>query len=103
VQLFEIRIEVTPLGSDASSVSVTSEPETMKAPPLIDIEPVGGVVSAAAFTVTDAVPLAPLDAALIVNGPPALDPAVNTPPLEIVPPPLAVQAKAGLESRAEPN
>ena len=47
------------------------------------------------ITVTEAVPLTPLLAAVTVNGPPATAPAVKRPLALIAPPPLTVHVKAG--------
>ena len=57
----------------------------------------------AAVTVTDAVPLTLPLAAVTVNGPPAAEPAVNSPDAEIVPPPLTVQVKVGCGLSGCPN
>jgi hypothetical protein len=54
-------------------------------------------------TVTLAVPLTPPLAAVTVNGPPAVLPAVKSPLLLIVPPPLTVQLKLGCGTRGLPN
>ena len=54
-------------------------------------------------TVTLAVPLTLPLVAVTVNGPPAALPAVNSPLLEIVPPPPTVQPKLGCGTRALPS
>jgi len=54
-------------------------------------------------TVTLAIPLTPPLVAVTVNGPPAVLPAVKSPLLLIIPPPLAVQAKLGWGDMAFPN
>jgi hypothetical protein len=55
-----------------------------------------GAAFGAAVTVTLAVPVFPLLAAVTVNGPPAVPPAVNRPPLEIDPPPETVQTNVAV-------
>ena len=63
----------------------------------IDKPPVG-----CAVTVTLAVPCAAPDVAVTVNGPPTVVPAVNTPLVEIVPPPLTDQL-TGADGMLLPN
>src|SRR5436305_780639 len=57
----------------------------------------------AAVTVTLAVPLTLLLAAATVKGPPAVEPAVNSPELLMVPPPLTDQVNAGCGVIGLPN
>jgi hypothetical protein len=57
----------------------------------------------AVVTATLAVPLTPPLAAVTVYGPPAVLPAVKSPLLLIVPPPLTVQVKLGWGDMALPN
>ena len=61
------------------------------------------VNTAVTVTVTLAVPLTLPLVAVTVNGPPAALPAVNSPLLEIVPPPPTVQPKLGCGTRALPS
>ena len=56
----------------------------------------------AAVTETLAVPVRPPLAAVTVNGPPAVEPALNRPDELIVPPPLTDQANDGCGLRAWP-
>ena len=55
--------------------------------------------------VTEAVPwrLEPESVAVTVKGPPALPPAVKSPPASIVPPPLTVQPNVGCDAIGWPN
>src|SRR5487761_2175257 len=65
--------------------------------------PTALATSPTAATVTLVVPSrVPLDA-VTVNGPPRAAPAVNSPPVEIVPPPLTLQANAGCGYSGWPN
>ena len=61
------------------------------------------ILYAVTVTVTLAVPLTLPLVAVTVNGPPAALPAVNSPLLEIVPPPPTVQPKLGCGTRALPS
>jgi hypothetical protein len=56
-----------------------------------------------AVTVTCAVPLLPPLAAVTVNGPPAVAPAVKSPAVLIVPPPETVHVKVGWLVSVAPN
>src|SRR4029079_8911849 len=63
---------------------------------LIEKSPAGAV------TLTVADPETPLAAAVTVNGPPVVEPAVNSPDWEIVPP-VAVHANDGWTDSGRPN